>query len=95
MASCKGCQVYAIALVEVCDILQMHSMSLTQPLVCATRVMVMTVCNCRVQLLSWQPRLQLHHNLLTADEADALLNLAKGQQQQQQQGSDGADVPEL
>jgi hypothetical protein len=30
---------------------------------------------CRAQVLSWQPRLLLHHNLLTAKECDALIAL--------------------
>jgi hypothetical protein len=31
--------------------------------------------HCRAQTLSWQPRLLLHHNLLTAQECDALVAL--------------------
>lgn len=38
----------------------------------------------RVQLLSWQPRLHLHHNFMTPQEADQLLALVTGKQQQQQ-----------
>jgi hypothetical protein len=36
---------------------------------------------CRAQVLSWQPRLLLHHNLLTAQECDALVALRTGSAQ--------------